>query len=29
MRRVAGATDDAREGMLAAREKREATWQGK
>jgi E-phenylitaconyl-CoA hydratase len=26
MRRVAGATDDAREGMAAAREKRPPSW---
>jgi enoyl-CoA hydratase/carnithine racemase len=29
MRRVAGATDDAREGMLAARERRAPEWKGK
>ncbi len=29
MRRVAGVTDDAREGMVAAREKRPPVWQGK
>jgi enoyl-CoA hydratase/carnithine racemase len=29
MRRVAGATDDAREGMTAAREKRTPAWQAK
>ena len=29
MRRVAGATDDAKEGMAAAREKRAPTWQAK
>jgi enoyl-CoA hydratase/carnithine racemase len=29
MRRVAGATEDAREGMAAAREKRAASWQGR
>jgi E-phenylitaconyl-CoA hydratase len=29
MRRVAGATEDAVEGMTAAREKREPRWQGR
>jgi len=29
MRRVAGATDDAKEGMAAAREKRQAVWQAR
>jgi enoyl-CoA hydratase/carnithine racemase len=29
MRKVAGATDDARDGMIAAREKRPPTWQAK
>jgi enoyl-CoA hydratase/carnithine racemase len=29
MRRVAGATEDAKEGMAAAREKRDPRWQGR
>ncbi len=29
MRRVAGATEDAKEGMAAAREKRAAVWKGR